>query len=141
MYNPFEGKDPTEQYPAMKGGTDTLLSKGFLVPGGRSFNVGPNEASAIVTSNLGTREDPFMPTMAYSAALRTALEAQGLQGEGLEGSNYWIYRGDQATIQRLAMQAAEATGTTLDAAFLSRLGSVAVNQLTHFVTVYFRAEA
>jgi hypothetical protein len=140
IYKPFKDSDPAEMYPDMAGGIDTLLNRKFLQPGGRSFKVGPDEKAAVMMCTPGTKDDPFNRVMAYGEALRRAARAAGLT-EGGPNDSYRIYRGDSTTLKNLALQAAAATDTQLHPAFVNRVTGMAVNELTHQVSVYFTTEA
>lgn len=131
-----------EAYAALNGGTDGLLSRFFLSPGGSSQKVGPAEKAAwFMMRNACPEGEDTSFCQKYSEALRAALQAEGLTEGPRTDGRYWTFSGDAETVRRLAVQAATATGITLDEGFLARLSSMSVNQLTPMVTVHFRAEA
>lgn len=142
MEDRYKSRRSDEAYAALEGGTDTLLSRFFLAPGGSTQKVGAEEKAAwFMMKNASPEGEDTDFCRKYSDALRTALKAAALKEDADPDNRRWTFSGDGETVQRLAVQAATAAGITLDEGFLARLSTMSVNQLTPMVTVHFMTAA
>jgi hypothetical protein len=129
-------KRSDEAYAALDGGTDALLSRFFLSPGGKA-----EKAASVLMNNSDPSGEDDAFCRRYGEALRTALQTEGLAAKSWPNSNYWTYSGDVETVRRLAVQAATVTGMRLDEDFVARLSTIDVTQQQRFVTICFKVEA
>lgn len=129
-------KRSDEAYAALEGGTEALLSRFFLSPGGTA-----EKAASVLMNNSNPDGEDIRFCQKYSESLHAALQAEGLDGKVWPKSNYCSYSGDVETVRRLAVQSATETGMTLDEDFVARLSTIDVTKQQRFVTICFKVEA